>query len=175
MNSSPSPQAKTTTITLRPHRPGDLGWVVHRHAVLYGQEYGWDIRFEGLVAQIAADFIAQFDPARERCWMAEQAGADGATRIIGSVTIAKKTRQTAKLRLLYVEPSARGLGVGKRLVAQAEAFAREVGYRKITLWTNSILTAARGLYLDAGYQLVASESHESYGQRLVGETWEKRL
>lgn len=175
IDASPNDAPAKPEVRLRTHQPGDLGWVIHRHAALYAQEYGWDIRFEGLVAQIAADFIDQFDPTRERCWLAEQTGDDGATRIIGSVTIAKKTRQTAKLRLLYVEPSARGLGVGKRLVAQAEAFAREVGYRKIALWTNSILTAARGIYLDAGYRLVATESHESYGQRLVGETWEKRL
>lgn len=162
-------------IVPRTHRPGDVGWVIHRHGALYAREYGWAQSFEGMVAQIGADFIDQFDPQRERCWLAEAHMPDGTRPILGSVTLVKKSAATARLRLLYVEPAARGLGVGKRLVAECEAFAKAAGYRKITLWTNSILHAARGIYEERGYKLVASEAHESYGQSLVGETWEKRL
>jgi GNAT superfamily N-acetyltransferase len=170
-HTSPDPSA----VTLRPHRPGDLGWVVHRHGALYAQEYGWDIRFEGMVAGIVAHFIEHFDPAREACWMAERAGPRGRIETLGSVTVARLDEHTAKLRLLYVEPAARGLGLGKRLVAHAEAFARQAGYQRMSLWTNANLAAARGIYLAAGYQLIASEPHDSYGHRLVGETWEKTL
>lgn len=111
-------------VTIRPHRPGDLGWVVHRHGALYSQEFGWDIRFEGLVAGIVAHFVEHFDAAKEGCWMAERIAADGRIETLGSVTVARLDDTTAKLRLLDVEPAARGLGLGKRLVAQAEAFAR---------------------------------------------------
>jgi GNAT superfamily N-acetyltransferase len=152
--------------TLRPHRPGDLGWVVHRHAALYAAEYGWDIGFEAMVAEIAAGFIRSFDPAREACWIAERAGAT-----LGSVTIAQHSAEVAKLRLLYVEPAARGLGIGRALVAEALGFARARGYARVTLWTNDILVAARRIYQAAGFRLVASEAHRSFGRDLVGENW----
>jgi DNA-binding MarR family transcriptional regulator/N-acetylglutamate synthase-like GNAT family acetyltransferase len=155
---------------LRSHRVGDIGWVVSRHGAVYAQEYGWDISFEALVAEIAAQFIRSYDASREHCWLAEVAGES-----VGSIFLVKGSDEIAKLRLLLVEKKARGLGVGRALVEQCVRFARESGYRKITLWTQSILLAARGIYQQADFRLIASEKHHSFGVDLVGETWELEL
>lgn len=154
-------------VTLRMHRPGDLGWVVHRHGVLYAKEYGYDARFEAIVAKVAGEFLENFDPKRERCWIAELDG-----RIVGSVMLVKKTPKTAKLRLLYLEPEVRGLGIGRRLVKECIDFARRAGYTKITLWTQSSLTAARHIYESFGFELVESKQHANFGPREAAETWE---
>lgn len=163
-------EREAETIVLRMHRPGDMGWVVHRHGALYAEEYGWDERFEALVAEIVAEFVKNYDPKRERCWIAERK-----SETVGSVFLVKKDDVTAKVRLLYVEPSARGLGIGKRLVEECLRFARQVGYEKITLWTQSNLTAARGIYQQAGFVLMGQQNHKSFGKELVAETWEKKV
>jgi DNA-binding MarR family transcriptional regulator/GNAT superfamily N-acetyltransferase len=170
--------AASHALALRAPEPGDIGWVVMRHGALYAKEYGWDMRFEALVAHIAAGFIDQFDAQREAAWIAERAGVR-----VGCVFLVRARDEAtaaplpgvAQLRLLLVEPSARGLGVGKRLVSQCTRFAREAGYARIRLWTNSVLSAARGIYEREGYRMIASEPHESFGKKLVGETWELEL
>ena len=173
----PTPRAEPP-YTLRPHRAGDIGWVVSRHGALYTGEYGWDQRFEALVARIAADFIDRFDAQREACWIAER----GDERI-GSIFLVQALDEatqapidgTAQLRMLLIEPSARGLGLGKRLVDECTRFARQAGYRKIMLWTNANLLAARAIYAKAGYVLTHTEQHHSFGHDLVGEIWELEL
>jgi DNA-binding MarR family transcriptional regulator/GNAT superfamily N-acetyltransferase len=164
------PASVAVPFLLRPHQPGDLGWVIQRHGRLYAEEYGWDETFEAFVAEIAAAFIRHFNPKLECCWLAEK---DGET--IGSVVLVQHEPQVAKLRLLLVEPKARGYGVGTRLVEECVRFARMAGYQKILLWTNSILTAARQIYQKSGFQLIESEPHHSFGKDLIGETWELLL
>jgi len=172
------PRAAATPYLLRPPHAGDIGWVIARHGALYAQEYGWDATFEALAARIAADFVERFDATREACWIAERDGSN-----IGCVFLVQARVEAsgavrpgiAQLRMLLVEPSARGLGLGKRLVAECERFAREKGYERIVLWTNANLAAARGIYGQAGYVLTGSEPHHSFGHDLVGETWELAL
>lgn len=164
------PSDAAAPITFRPHRTGDLGWIAHRQGLLYAQEFGWDETYEALAAKILADFVLKFDATRERCWVAEQDRA-----ILGGVFLVKEDDRTARLRLLYVEPEARGTGLGRRLVSECTKFAREVGYSRIVLWTQSILSGARRIYLTEGYRLVKSEPHTSFGHDLTGETWELDL
>jgi DNA-binding MarR family transcriptional regulator/GNAT superfamily N-acetyltransferase len=150
--------------------PGDIGWVIERHGALYAEEYGFNHKFEALVAQVAGAFLHEHDPARERGWIADRNGIR-----VGSVFLMRKTDEIGKLRLLLVEPSARGLGIGKRLAEDCIVFARQAGYRRMTLWTNDILIAARGIYRAAGFHLVASEPHSDFGPPMVGEEWELEL
>ena len=174
----PGDKPAKKSFVLRPHRPGDLGWIVSRHGALYAREYQWDIGFEALVARIAADFVDRFDPRREACWIAERDGVN-----LGCVCLVQARDEatgapidgTAQLRLLLVEPTARGMGLGDRLVAECHRFAREAGYQRVRLWTNSLLPAARRIYGKAGYRFVSSEAHHSFGQDLVGEVWELDL
>jgi len=164
-------RSEKTPYLLRTHQPGDMGWVVHRHGDLYWREYRYDERFEALVAGIVSQFIARFDPRRERCWIAEKDG-----EIVGTVFLVKKSKTVCKLRLLLVEPAARGLGLGRRLVAECIRFGRDAGYKKMILWTQSELGAARHLYKDAGFRLAGRQRHHSWGRRnLISEAWELKL
>jgi len=159
-----------TPYLLRQHEPGDMGWIVHRQAILYAEEYGWDGTYEALAAEIVAQFIRNYDPKRERAWVAEKDGER-----IGAVFVAKESDEIARLRLLHVEREARGVGIGKRLVEECIRFARQAGYKKMTLWTQSILHAARGIYKKAGFQIVHERKHHSFGKNLTAETWELKL
>jgi DNA-binding MarR family transcriptional regulator/GNAT superfamily N-acetyltransferase len=164
------PTQPEPSCTLRPHRIGDIGWVARRQGQLYAQEYGWNEEFEAFVAEIGAHFIRNYDPEWERCWIAERDGA-----IVGSIFLVREHEDVAKLRMLYVEPTARRLGIGRRLVQEAIGFARQRGYRKVVLWTNDILVSARRIYQAAGFRLVQEETHHSFGKDLVGQYWELTL
>lgn len=163
-------ESERPLIVLRSHRAGDMGWVIERQARLYADEYGWNQEFEALVAEICARFLRRFKPGREGCWIAE---ADGAR--VGSITVVEKSPTVAQLRMLFVEPEARGMGIGGKLVEECLAFARRVGYRKMILWTNDCLHSARKIYEAAGFRLTKSEAHHSFGHDLVGQFWERRL
>jgi DNA-binding MarR family transcriptional regulator/N-acetylglutamate synthase-like GNAT family acetyltransferase len=165
-----APDRPAAPYLLREPRVGDLGFIVHRQAVLYAAEYGWDQRYEALISKLVGTFLERFNPRRERCWVAERHG-----EIAGSVFVMEKSRTIAQLRLLYVEPGARGLGIGRRLVDECIRFAREKEYRTLRLWTNSVLRSARRLYQAAEFQLVEEEPHHSFGKDLVGQYWELRL
>jgi len=167
LGEKPAPQPP---YLLRPPRAGDMGWIVSRHGALYAQDYGWDERLEALTAEIVAAFVRNYDGKRERCWIAERDGDN-----VGSVMLVKETDEVARLRLLLVEPKARGHGIGARLVEECVRFARDAGYRKIRLWTHSVLTAARRIYEQAGFTLVDSWQHNELGKELTGETWDLKL
>ncbi len=160
------PEATMPPLVIRPHRAGDIGWIVESQAKFYSEEYGWDMRFEGLIAEVAGRFLTNFDPAMEYAWIAERGGVN-----IGSILITNGGDGIAKLRLLYIDKSARGLGLGKTLVAECIRFARAKGYRQISLWTNDVLSAARSIYVKAGFQLVSEEKHRMLGPELNGQTW----
>ncbi|AIY40730.1 Histone acetyltransferase HPA2 -related acetyltransferase [Collimonas arenae] len=161
---------RDSSYLLRDPRPGDMGWVVHRHGVLYAQDYGWNVDFEALVADIVAKYIRDFDSSAERCWIAEKDG-----KVVGSVFVVRHDETTAKLRLLYVEPSARGMGIGRRLVQECLRFAKFAGYQRMLLWTNSVLTGARDIYAKEGFEKIAEDAHHSFGKDLIGETWARDL
>jgi len=188
MTEATTPRPAAAAIRLRPHGPGDIGWIIARHGALYADEYQWNLQFEALVAQIAAQFLQRFDASREACWIAELAAASDdhqhcQAQRLGCVMLVQARDETsgaiepgvAQLRLLLVEPSARGTGLGSRLVDVCEAFARQAGYHRLRLWTQSSLIAARHIYQRAGYQLAGTEPHHSFGHALVGEVWEKPL
>lgn len=178
MHDATRPAPLSAPVVLRPPRAGDIGWVVSRHGALYTQEYGWDWRFEALVARIAANFVERFDATHEACWIAERDGQPlGCVFLVQARDAASGVPEpgVAQLRMLLVEPAARGLGLGRQLVQACHDFARAAGYRRMRLWTNSLLLAARGIYAQAGYRLVASETHQSFGHTLVGEIWELEL
>ncbi|WP_201314371.1 bifunctional helix-turn-helix transcriptional regulator/GNAT family N-acetyltransferase [Dyella sp. EPa41] len=159
-------EPESTSYLLRDPQPGDMGWIVHRQGLLYFQEYGWNADFEALVAEIVAKFVQAFDPRSDRCWIAEKDN-----QVVGSIFVVRQDEATAKLRLLYVDANARGLGIGHRLVDECLRFARQAGYKKMMLWTNSVLADARRIYEKAGFQLVKEEAHHSFGKDLVGQTW----
>lgn len=162
--------AGSPQVLLREPVPGDIGWVVQQHGEVYAREYGWDLRFEALVAGLAADFVRKFQPQWEKCWIAELDGER-----VGAIFLVRKSATTAQLRMLILTPAARGLGLGARLTDECIGFARAKGYRKMVLWTNSCLTAARGIYARRGFRLVKSQPYAGFGQQLVGETWELKL
>jgi GNAT superfamily N-acetyltransferase len=166
----PEAPARPPTAVLRDPQPGDIGWVVQLHGELYAREYGWNSEFEALVAEIAGAFLRKFQPEWERCWIAELDGER-----VGAVFLVRKSATVAQLRLLILHPKARGLGLGARLTDECIAFARRKGYRRMVLWTNSCLAAARGIYASRGFRLTKSEAYEGFGQQLVGETWELKL
>lgn len=163
-------QSRAGETTLREHRPGDIGWIVQKHGELYAREYGWNQEFEALVAEICTSFLRSFDPSGERCWIAERDGVAA-----GCIMLVRHSRTVAKLRLLLVDPQHRGQGVGELLVDECLRFARACGYRKIVLWTQSVLVGARRIYEAKGFRLVGTETHERFGPKLVGETWELPL
>ncbi|HTW52743.1 MAG TPA: bifunctional helix-turn-helix transcriptional regulator/GNAT family N-acetyltransferase [Stellaceae bacterium] len=163
-------QERAPAFVLRAHRAGDMGWIIDRHGALYAQEYGLNHKMEAYVAEVLAKFLRDFDPAREHCWIAEQDG-----QRIGSVFIVKESDAVARLRMLIVEPKARGLGVGRALVKECLRFARQAGYSEIVLWTHSILTAARRIYDSVGFVIEETETHDEFGPELLGETWRLRL
>lgn len=160
------PRPATSRIAIRAHRPGDIGWVISLHGELYARDYGWDISFEALVAEIAAAFLRNYNPAGERCFIAELDG-----RRVGSAFVVRASETEAKLRLVIIDPKAQGLGLGKQLVSEAMSFAKAAGYVRMSLWTNDILHAARHIYIKAGFRLVAEEEHHSFGVDLVGQNW----
>lgn len=164
------PAAALSPPVLRPHRPGDIGWVVSRQAKLYAEEYGWDITYEALAAEICAAFIRDFREGREYCWIAELDGEP-----VGAVFLVYQSDEIGKLRLLHVEPSARGRGIGSQLVKACIEKAREFGYAKLVLWTNDVLASARKIYQAEGFTLVEEEKHHSFGKDLVGQNWELEL